>query len=141
MYWKWYENLITLHCQTLMSRSGSPGGSSCAEPVEQLVCNSGASEIYGARVIPAPSLHAGVACTSSGCNRCVSVAHTFLSLELFFLQVKNFFCFLNKITIAIPRLKYCSAQRSAELELKLMNVSNWRVTFERTCKSSIVLEL
>lgn len=75
-----------------MSRSGSPGGSSCAEPDKQLVCNSEASEIYVAPVIPAPSLHAGVACTSSDCNHCVSVAHTFPALELgflFFLQAKN----------------------------------------------------
>jgi len=78
----------------LRSRSGSPGGFSCVEPDEQLVCNSEASEIYGAPIIPAPSLHAGVACTSSDCNHCISVAHTFPSLELgflFFLHIKNFF--------------------------------------------------
>lgn len=76
-----------------MSRSGSPGGSSYAEPDEQLVCNSEASEMCGAPVIPVPSLHAGVACTSSDCNHCISVAHTFLSLELgflFFLQANNY---------------------------------------------------
>lgn len=76
-----------------MSRFGSPGGSSNAEPDKQPVCNSEASEIYGAPAIPAPSLYAGVACTSSGGNHCISAAHKFSSLELdflFFLQAKNY---------------------------------------------------
>lgn len=75
----------TSHWQMLMSRASSPGGSSCAEPDEQLVCNFEASEIHGAPVTPAPSPLAGVACTSSDCNQRVSVAHEFPSLELGFL--------------------------------------------------------
>lgn len=109
-----------------MSRFGSPGGSSYAEPDKQLVCNSEASEIYGAPVIPAPSLHAGVACTSSDGNHCTSAGHKFSSLELdflFFLQanIYLFVClFVEKINS--PRLKQYSIQRVVELELKIMNV-------------------
>lgn len=76
----------------LTCKSGSAGGSSCAEPAELLEYNSEVSEIYGAPVIRAPSLPAGVACTSSGCNRCTSVAHIFSFQDLgflFFLQEKN----------------------------------------------------
>lgn len=75
-----------------MSRFGSPGGSSYAEPDKQLECNFEAFEIYGAPVIPVPSLHAGVARTSSDGNHCISAGHKFSSLELnflFFLQAKN----------------------------------------------------